>query len=99
MDVSVRTGLALRTVTLRATPKPPYYSLATVLRGHRARLGLSQEELGTKIRMNAAEISRIESGRRNPTWSTLRRLAAGFELPLAEIVAEVERFEAAKRSD
>jgi transcriptional regulator with XRE-family HTH domain len=96
MDGSVRTGLALRTVTLRVTPKPRYQSLATVLRGHRVRLGLSQEDLGDKIKMNAAEISRIESGHRNPTWSTLRRLAAGFELPLAEIVAEVERLEAAE---
>jgi transcriptional regulator with XRE-family HTH domain len=57
-------------------------------------LGLSQEALGNRIDMNAAEISRIESGHRNPTWSTLRRLAAGFELKISEIAAEVERLEA-----
>jgi len=98
MEFSVRTGLALRTVTLRVTPKPRYHSLATVLRGHRVRLELSQEELGDKIRMNAAEISRIESGHRNPTWSTLKRLAVGFELKLSQIVAEVESLEAAEGS-
>lgn len=48
--------------------------------------------------MNAAEISRIESGHRNPTWSTLRRLAAGFELKISEIAAEVERLEAEEGS-
>lgn len=57
-------------------------------------MGLSQLGLGLEVDMDASEISRIESGWRNPHWSTLRRIAEGLETSLAEIAGEVERFEA-----
>jgi transcriptional regulator with XRE-family HTH domain len=83
---------------LTVTASPPYASLATVLKRRRLRLGLSQLKLGLEIEMDSSEISRIESGWRNPHWSTLRRMAKALGAPLSEIVGEVERLEAEKSS-
>ena len=82
------------------TANPPFESLGTVLKRRRLQTGLSQWSMGLAVEMDASEISRIESGWRNPHWSTLRRIAKGLEAPIAEIAGEVERFEAenARRS-
>lgn len=44
----------------------------------RADLGMTQQQLAQATGMNQRAISRIESGRANPTVRTLERIARGF---------------------
>jgi transcriptional regulator with XRE-family HTH domain len=51
------------------------------LRAARKKLGLTQEEVAERSGVQAGEVSRIESGKRDPQISTLEKLAAAVELP------------------
>ena len=54
---------------------------------------LSQEALGNRAEIHPTWISHIESGRINPTWGNVRRIADGLEVPLEELAALAEEFE------
>jgi transcriptional regulator with XRE-family HTH domain len=56
-------------------------TLGSNLRAARKRLDLTQEEVAARSGVQAGEISRIESGKRDPQVSTLEKLAAALELP------------------
>ncbi len=55
-----------------------------IVRDARQRANLTQRELGRRARTAQSEISRIERGRQDPTFSTVQRLAraAGFDLKI-----------------
>ena len=53
----------------------------------RLRAGLTQPALGERATMAAAEISKIENGRRTPTLETLERLGLALGLPVRELLA------------
>lgn len=53
----------------------PFEQLARFVIMRRARLGLSQEDLATRMGTTASVISRIESGQHRSSIETLRRLA------------------------
>lgn len=48
------------------------------VRENRLRLGWTQEELALKLGVDAAYISRIELGRKNPSLDTVLRFASAF---------------------
>jgi transcriptional regulator with XRE-family HTH domain len=50
------------------------------LRGHRDRVGLSQEQLGDICDLDRSEISLLERGLRCPRLDTLVKLARALEL-------------------
>ncbi len=54
----------------------------------REQKGLSQVDLAGKMigKFDTTNISRIESGRTNPTIFTLQRIAIALEVPLRELV-------------
>lgn len=56
----------------------PFEQLARIVIMHRARLGLSQQELAERMSTTASVTSRIESGRHRVSIETVRRLAATF---------------------
>jgi transcriptional regulator with XRE-family HTH domain len=64
---------------------------------------MSQEALGLNVGIHPTWISHIESGRVNPTWGNVRRIAHGLQVPLPELAALAEDLEArhgtAPRSD
>ncbi len=62
-------------------------SFAGNLRRRRKELGLSQEELGARAGIQMADISRYESGSRDPRLSTLARLAEALELSIGDLLA------------
>jgi transcriptional regulator with XRE-family HTH domain len=62
-------------------------SFAENLRRRRKELGLSQEQLGTRANIQMADISRYESGSRDPRITTVARLAQALEVPIAELLA------------
>lgn len=59
----------------------------------RKRCQLSQEALGYLANLHPTWISHIESGRVNPTWGNVKRIAGGLDVPLSELAALAERFE------
>ena len=84
---------------MQATSKPLQPFIAAALEQLRKEKGWKQEELGLKIDVSAGEISHNESGRRDPRWSTLERLAGvlgvsgGDLIKLAEKLREAEQEE------
>jgi transcriptional regulator with XRE-family HTH domain len=60
-------------------------NLGKNLRAARKRLDLTQEELAQRSGVQAGEISRIERDKRDPQVSTVEKLAAGLDLPLARL--------------
>lgn len=53
----------------------------------RHRAGLTQEEVGFKAAIHPTWISHLESGRVNPTLSTIARLASALEIEPDDLLA------------
>jgi ribosome-binding protein aMBF1 (putative translation factor) len=60
----------------------PYEGLARIVIARRQALGLTQQQLAERVGTSHSVISRIESGQRPTSVTTLRRLAAAFETHL-----------------
>ena len=56
------------------------------VRGLRQAAGLSQEELAFRAKLTRTYLSQIETGSRDPSLSTLARLARGLAVSLPELV-------------
>jgi len=61
-----------------------------VLRAFRTQRGLTQEELGIRCAMDRSFISDLERGAREPSLSTIMRLAEGLDAPAVDIIGAVE---------
>jgi transcriptional regulator with XRE-family HTH domain len=51
------------------------------------------------FRLHQRWISNVETGKRNPSYGNLRRLAAGLELPASELPRRAEGVEASLADD
>lgn len=71
----------------------PQIGLGQAIRTLRHKAELSQEALGEKAEIHPTWISHIESGRINPTWGNVRRLADGLEVKLWELAQLAEKLE------
>jgi transcriptional regulator with XRE-family HTH domain len=71
----------------------PQIGLAQAIRRIRKMRQLSQEALGLEADIHPTWISHIESGRVNPTWGNVRRIAIGLRVPLTELAALAEDLE------
>lgn len=56
------------------------------IRAERTRRRITQEELHLGAGISRNVLQRIESGRHNPTFHTLLRIARVLDVPLAELV-------------
>ncbi|HEX2161408.1 MAG TPA: helix-turn-helix transcriptional regulator [Thermoleophilaceae bacterium] len=56
------------------------------LRRRRKELGLSQEQLGARADIQMADISRYESGSRDPRITTVARLADALEVSIGDLL-------------
>jgi transcriptional regulator with XRE-family HTH domain len=72
----------------------PQVGLAKAIRQLRREEQLSQEALGLMAGIHPTWISHIESGRVNPTWGNVRRIAGGLRVALPELAALAEDLEA-----
>lgn len=63
------------------------FALIDVLLTMRNKAGLSQRELAEKMGTRRSNISRLENGHANPSWSTLQKYAeaCGFHLGVVPI--------------
>ena len=67
--------------------------LGAAVRGRRRELGLTQEQLALGSGLHQRWISNVETGRRNPSYTNLRRLAASMNLRTSELLARAEGLE------
>jgi transcriptional regulator with XRE-family HTH domain len=74
----------------REDPQP---GLGKAIRTLRNESQLSQEALGERAEIHATWISHIESGRINPTWGNVRRIARGLGVPLDRLAKLAEKYE------
>ncbi|WP_086480784.1 helix-turn-helix domain-containing protein [Oceanospirillum sanctuarii] len=60
------------------------FNLIDQLLTMRSKAGLTQEQVAERMQTNKSNISRLERGNANPSWSTLLKYAhaCGFELSL-----------------
>jgi transcriptional regulator with XRE-family HTH domain len=72
----------------------PQIGLSKAIRQLRRETRLSQEALGLRADIHPTWISHLESGRVNPTWGNVRRIAIGLRVPLHELAALAEDLEA-----
>jgi transcriptional regulator with XRE-family HTH domain len=77
-------------------PASPSFQLALGLavKARRGQLGLTQEQLANDTGLHQRWISNVETGKRNPSYGSLRRLAAGLGLSASELLARAEQIEA-----
>jgi transcriptional regulator with XRE-family HTH domain len=66
-------------------------ALGQALRRLRSRANVTQEELAARASTGNTYISRVENGRIDVGWTTLRRLLLALDASLGDLVAEVER--------
>lgn len=79
--------------TRRASPRPQR-ALGEAIRQARAGRGLSQEAVALDADMEPSWLSHIESGRRNPSWGTVQRIAAALGVKVSELAIAAERIDA-----
>jgi transcriptional regulator with XRE-family HTH domain len=71
----------------------PQIGLGKAIRQLRQEVHLSQEALGLRADIHPTWISHLESGRINPTWGNMRRIAFGLRVSLSELAALAEYLE------
>lgn len=59
--------------------------LGAVVKHHRKRLGLTQSQLAERIDRQPGTVQSLEAGSNAPTFETLVRLAAVFDIPLRDL--------------
>jgi transcriptional regulator with XRE-family HTH domain len=70
------------------------HALGQAVKHRREELGLTQEQLDNNTDLHQRWISNVENGKRNPSYGSLRRLAAGLDLSASELLARAEQIEA-----
>jgi transcriptional regulator with XRE-family HTH domain len=73
-------------------------ALGRAINAIRKERGLRQEDLAERASLHESYISVLESGQRNPTWSAVRRISDGLEVPLSELARRAEEFERGERN-
>ena len=68
-------------------------ALGLAVAARRQELGQTQEQLANDTDLHQRWISNVETGKRNPSYGSLRRLAAGLGLSASELLARSERIE------
>jgi transcriptional regulator with XRE-family HTH domain len=71
-------------------------ALGAAVKHRREELGLTQEQLANDTDLHQRWISNVETGKRNPSYASLRRLAAGLGLSASELLVRAEQVEASE---
>lgn len=66
--------------------KPISSKLGNNLKRIRTQKGISQGDISRKLNMDRAYISGIENGKRNPTLSSLEKIAQALEISIDELL-------------
>ena len=71
-------------------PEPLLVSLGETLRALRIERNLSQEELSLRTGVHRNYIGGIERAERQPTVSTMSKLADALDIPLSDLLQQAE---------
>jgi transcriptional regulator with XRE-family HTH domain len=74
-----------------SAPATPDAALAAALLNLRRARGQTQEDLAHAAGLTVTAYARIERGSANPTWTTVRRIAAALDVSVSELGQAVER--------
>jgi transcriptional regulator with XRE-family HTH domain len=69
------------------------HALGQAVKARREELQLTQEQVYLRTDLHQRWISNVENGKRNPSYASLRRLAAGLDLSASELIARAEQIE------
>lgn len=69
-------------------------ALGLAVKARRQELELTQMELSLRAELHQRWLSNVETGKRNPSYGSLRRLAAGLGITASELIARAEKIEA-----
>jgi transcriptional regulator with XRE-family HTH domain len=72
----------------------PQKALGLAIRRRRNERDLKASDVAKRANVNVTHYSRLENGRVNPSWGTVRRVAEVLELTVSELAARAERIEA-----
>jgi transcriptional regulator with XRE-family HTH domain len=77
------------------TPQDPksQRALGNAIRELRNKQGASQESLAKKAGITPNMLSLIERGEGNPSWVTVRGIAAALDVPVSTLAKAAERLE------
>lgn len=67
--------------------------MARAIRKARTDVGLTPKALAERLGVDLSEVSRLENGKGNPQWGTVKRVAYALDLPLPELAALAEEFD------
>jgi transcriptional regulator with XRE-family HTH domain len=76
----------------RQTPHPQP-ALGKAIRGLREKRGETLESVGQSAGVAPNTLSLIERGEANPTWGTVKSIAAALGVPVSELAKAAERLE------
>jgi transcriptional regulator with XRE-family HTH domain len=68
-------------------------ALGLAVKRRRQELELTQEQLSLRSELHQRWISNVETGKRNPSYASIRRLAAGLELSASELISRAEHID------
>jgi len=67
-------------------------ALGRAIRDARVKKGWTQDDLGAAADTDRAYVGNLEIGRRNPSFSTLSRIADALGEKLSDVLADAERY-------
>jgi transcriptional regulator with XRE-family HTH domain len=73
-------------------------ALGLAVKQRREQLDLTQEQIANATDLHQRWISNVETGKRNPSYGSLRRLAAGLGLSASELLARAEQIEGSQQA-
>ena len=71
----------------------PQPALGKAIRQLREERGMTQEALAHAAGVTVGHLSTIERGHSNPTWSTVKTVAAALKAPMVKIVEMASNFD------
>lgn len=75
----------------------PDPTLPVVLRQLREQRGMPREALAHDAGITVSALTRIELGQANPSWATVRAIAAALDVGIGQLAAAIEAEEASPR--
>lgn len=76
----------------RSKPRSPEHAaLGEAIRQLRLEAGMSQEKLAEEASTDLTQVGGIERGVRNPSYTTLLRLAAALKTSVGEVASRADR--------
>lgn len=65
-----------------------YYTLGQIIKIHREKAGITQQELANRLGIKLSELAKIEEDTVSPTLDTFKKLCEVLNIPLTKLLAD-----------